>query len=162
MGADIHFYVEKKKRDGKWHLAECHEIEPDTYEEKGDSIYIRSQDGGRNYGFFGLLANVRGYSGESTIPARGVPKDVSPDLGRYIEQWGCDAHSTSHCSISEYEAVCDEFAELCKKEGNSDYSGPWREVIQYALDWLSKEAVETALLDDPYKPDIRFVYFFDN
>ena len=158
MGSDIHFYIEKKKRDGKWHLAECHEI----YHAEDDPSWleISNWSPGRNYYFFGMLADVRGSSGRNTVPERGVPEDASPMIKTLMSQWRSDAHSASHCSISEYEKVCDEADLNLHFLYNS--SRGWREMLRYASDWLYTEAAEAAILGEDYEPDVRFIYFFDN
>ena len=123
MGADIHFYVEKKQADGTW-AAQAEEV-PNTYykPETAPAPGERDEDGeravdvisdwysGRNYSLFAILADVRnGYgfagvdTGDPVVPIdapRGLPDDVSRTIHQQSEYWGVDGHSHSHFTVRE-------------------------------------------------------------
>lgn len=104
MGADIHLYVEKKE-NGKW-------ISVDTWYEEED---FKHSDNpfydDRNYDLFAILADVhngRGFGGCDTgdgftpisMP-RGLPADVSAEVGQVSAQWDSDGHSHSWLTLEE-------------------------------------------------------------
>lgn len=69
MGVDINVYIEKRdKKTGKWNVLGF-----------DDTVYD-----GRDYGLFGILANVRSNSG-ALQPPRGLPNDVSDALKRQYD-----------------------------------------------------------------------------
>ena len=103
MGCDIHMYLEKKV-DGKWVSAD-----PITKDKEGwfeinreDRIYHD-----RNYLLFSVLAGVR-----EPLPGvwqkyevKGFPDDADPLLCKVYEQWGEDAHTASHLTLKDLQAV---------------------------------------------------------
>jgi hypothetical protein len=107
MGADIHFFVEKKNKDGVW-------VSCDKWKRDKEDGHIHAETemyGGRNYNLFAILANVRngrGFAGITTgegfnpisMP-RGLPDDVSPEVAEKSENWGRDGHSHSWLTVSE-------------------------------------------------------------
>jgi len=108
MGADIHFYVEKKV-DGKWRIQGdvSREVEDDYTHINVNSVF--SSD--RCYNSFAILADVRngrGFAGIKTgegfnpISApRGIPKDASDEYKEIVEQWGVDGHSHSYHTLRQ-------------------------------------------------------------
>lgn len=58
--------------------------------------------GGRNYGFFGWLADVRNYSAiEPLSQPKGIPGDVTTSVRLEYERWLGDAHSASWFYMDE-------------------------------------------------------------
>lgn len=112
MGCDIHLCVEKKI-DGKWKSMDKWIKEDDTDNSK-DYQYVKYDDefyGGRSYNLFAILADVRnGYgfagcdTGDGFKPIsypKGIPKDVTPEVSKYFENWGGDGHSHSWLTLKE-------------------------------------------------------------
>lgn len=112
MGCDIHMYVEKKK-DGKWAAArsELFVIEDEQYDIVPDIPYEQMIYTDRNYSLFAILANVRngfGFAGSDTgegfVPItmpKGLPDDVSEEVKKVSDEWGCDGHSHSWFTLEE-------------------------------------------------------------
>ena len=111
MGCDIHIILEKK-HNGKW-VGVC---DYSGARGKGQEVSIETADDGykriepkyvswlasnRNYRLFAELAGVRGET-NTTMEARGLPKDAS-DLTRMLaDGWGDDGHSQTYMSVDEY------------------------------------------------------------
>ena len=75
MGCDIHVFLERKNKDGKYEL-------------------VKELDGTasvRNYRLFAALAGVRGEGPEP----KGLPADVSEAVREIRHDWGGDGHSDS-------------------------------------------------------------------
>jgi hypothetical protein len=113
MGCDIHFVIEKKF-DNKWIGVYAKSETPDAMPEKeygvtpGDWVHQyrrRMVFCNRNYGFFALLAGVRG-GADDAVPL-GVPEDMSELASVMVEQEGSDGHSHSHLP---YRDFCERFA----------------------------------------------------
>lgn len=109
MGCDIHMYGEAKNADGSYRRVEV-----------GDAL------GDRTYGRFGFLAGVRNYSGVTPIAEpRGVPADVSPEVGEELG-YG-DLHSVSWLTLAElrafnYQAMTED-RRYTKQTGPNSYDG---------------------------------------
>lgn len=115
MGADIHFYVEKKQADGSWELQG--RFEREVEDEGTDDEYVwmgqvdRPMYSGRNYNLFAILADVRngrGFAGIKTgegfnpiSDPRGVPDDASQGYIELVDQYGCDGHSHSYHTLRQ-------------------------------------------------------------
>lgn len=105
MGCDIHMVAERRLDDG-WHL-----VGEAKYVADEDSYDMPEPYSDRNYNLFGMLANVRngsGFAGVDTgdgfVPIakrRGVPKDVSDSVRKWIRNWGPDGHSHTWLLVSE-------------------------------------------------------------
>lgn len=85
MGCDIHFYVEKRDKNGVWHC-----IPKNFYSE-------------RHYPLFALLANVRNDFGRVKPIAypRGLPECISATVARDADIWKLDGHSYSYYTLTE-------------------------------------------------------------
>jgi hypothetical protein len=106
MGCDIHLYVEAKAGDN-W------ESQDKWVEEDGekDVDYSDRFYTSRNYDLFAILANVRnghGFAGVKTgegfkpiSEPRGLPIDVTSDVGNLSERWGVHGHSHSWFTLKE-------------------------------------------------------------
>lgn len=113
MGCDIHFYVENRV-SGVWQSAD--KWTPNKYagDEGEPPLSLDYKDrfySGRNYNLFGILANVRngrGFAGINTgdgfVPIsepRGLPEDVSEQVGAESDRWDVDGHSHSWLTVAE-------------------------------------------------------------
>lgn len=112
MGADIHFYVEKRV-NGIWESADKW-TPPDPDEEGARRPRVDYKDSfyhDRNYNLFAILADVRngrGFAGVQTgegfnpiADPRGLPEDVCEAVRNLSDDWGCDGHSHSHFTVQE-------------------------------------------------------------
>lgn len=87
MECDIHSRAEKQE-SGRWVGVDVEAFE------------------GRDYGFFGWLADVRNYSDLTPLAAdRGFPADASAEAAKHYDDWSGDAHSASWVSVAELLAV---------------------------------------------------------
>lgn len=85
MGVDISVFIEKRDKDtGKWNVLGFDDIVYD----------------GRDYGLFGILANVRNNSG-ALQPPRGLPDDVSDTLKKQYDTF--DYFSSTYYDFCELE-----------------------------------------------------------
>ncbi len=168
MGADIHFYVERKTSSNKyegprdisedrntkideiiegippterWVSADKWEIE-DGY--NWDIPYEERFYSVRNYYLFAILADVRnsGYVTPLEQP-RGIPDDCSMAYSYIIKKWGSDSHSHSYFTLEELLKVDWSIY-------NELYLSRFIETIE------RMKTVDT----DPNK--VRCVFFFDN
>lgn len=116
MGCDIHAYIETKE-NGQWKYFDWRkEYQNGEYEDGSPSYdYSKMFDNPlyihRNYDLFAILANVRngrGFAGVLTgtgfkpisLP-RDLPEDVTAEVKRESDTWGCDGHSHSWLLIKE-------------------------------------------------------------
>ena len=126
MACDIHLYIEKKcykyndeeKKNGVWVLK--NEVEIDEYafkypEEGETQIKIKSEDIGRDYSLFSILAEVRTSSligivsgdfeeNKTHFEPKGFPEDACSLTRQEFEDWGADAHTPSYLSLKELES----------------------------------------------------------
>ena len=94
MGTDIHAYLEKKNKKGKWEFVKRFPID-------------------RKYNLFSVLANVRngyGFAGVKTSDGfnpiskpKGLPEDVSKITKKESDSLGVDGHSHSWLTLKEIE-----------------------------------------------------------
>lgn len=147
MGCDIHFVIEKKF-DGKWIGVYSKSETPDALSEKDADEPVgtwvqryrrRMEFCNRNYGFFALLAGVRG-DGEA-VPL-GTPDDMSELATVMIEQEGGDGHSHSHLSYREF---CERYALATARVFTDEGSHSW-----------------VSGCDEDEIDDYRVVFWFDN
>lgn len=112
MGADIHFYVEKRTPGGAWFT--CDAWERNTYSDDPDALHVPYEKAfysDRNYDLFAILADVRngyGFAGcdtgdgfEPIDMPRGVPEDADPRYKMMVQSWGGDGHSHSYFTVAE-------------------------------------------------------------
>lgn len=110
MGCDVHFFVEKRV-EGKWVSADKWTIDQDDEPPTPRVQWSDSFYSDRNYNLFAILADVRngrGFAGVKTgegfnpiSPARGLPDDVSADVGMEAMRWAGDGHSHTFMTVQE-------------------------------------------------------------
>ena len=110
MGCDIHLYVEKRV-GGKWVTADTWELDKDYDPPAMVVPYEKRFYTGRNYNLFAMLADVRngrGFAGIKTGEGfnpihepKGLPDDISVEVGREAVRWAGDGHSHSWLTIRE-------------------------------------------------------------
>jgi len=101
MGCDIHTFVEIRKGD-TWRMVKrprfserdysSGEIEKNSTERPFDW---------RNYGMFGILANVRWDDVEPISQPKGLPEDMSKGVKKNWDAWDGDGHSCSYFTAKE-------------------------------------------------------------
>ena len=107
MGCDIHMEVERRGKDGLWHLVP-HQDRPcdnsycdggvvnrehprkeewgrNCYRCKGKGHYTRRAYSERDYNVFAILADVRNGGYEPISPPRGLPDDLSVELKEHLD-----------------------------------------------------------------------------
>lgn len=175
MGCDIHMYMEWRYKGGEWQSVPEITIEPD---EDGGRVRDLSATG-RNYELFADLAGVRG---EGPDP-KGLPEDVSPLIARSADEWDCDGHSHSYCSIEEFEEILKRHSESYDLTDKSTLiSWDWKEygygpdekeppqdyvpLINYGKKLKEEMSKIDAILlggtPDPNDIEVRLVFWFDN
>ena len=113
MGCDIHFYLEKRQKDGTWISAD-NWSENEYYQDDPEherKLVANEVYNSRNYNLFSILADVRngrGFAecdtGDGFIPIsdpKGLPPDVSGVIKDLSESWGSDGHSHSYFNLTE-------------------------------------------------------------
>jgi hypothetical protein len=90
---------------------------------------------GRDYGWFNLLAGVRGYEHTAIWQPRGAPDDMSKEVRAEVERYGDDGHSHSWLMVSEMLNCVSLKSHRQTK-------------------WLRKNI--------PNPDDVRMVFYFDN
>lgn len=148
MGCDIHCYGERRV-NGAWQVFDGPRDSFSRYDENAEVI---GEDGeptgermrrpltvysGRNYALFTILAGVRDYGGnqERISNPRGVPPDVSPEVGAIFRAWGVDGHS--HSWLTLRELVAWRWSEKLTRSG-------WLDAHSCA-EWKARD-----FADDPY------------
>lgn len=122
MGCDIHLYREKKV-NGVWVTADTWVA--DKYDEDGRmEVPYESRFTDRNYELFGLLSKGVRQEIDYAFMPRGIPFNVSAEIGSEFEMWGGDVHSHSYLYLEELR----EMAEFLKTksirtEGMKDKDG---------------------------------------
>jgi hypothetical protein len=134
MGCDIHLYVEKKDKSGKW-------VTADNWDKTKDVDYERRFYSSRNYSLFAILADVRNECGLAAkygfsrlvpdaeddiyIPIsapRGLPCGATPEVRAAAEHWEGDGHSYSWLLLSEILAY--DWTQVVTRRG-------WLSVVEY-------------------------------
>lgn len=123
MGCDIHDYVEVRMY-GRWN--KVGRVFPNPYHDPEQPEQPQDEDGYiwnakmienpfrcRSYSTFAILADVRngvGFAGCDTgdgfVPVsnpKGLPQDVSEEIKKASDAWGCDGHSHSWLTLRELE-----------------------------------------------------------
>lgn len=159
MGCDIHCYAEQRI-DGQWQAVAKDQFNPhedrDDDWETNPNAYPGSPDlpdfhGGRDYDWFGFLADVRYRTELGFGAARGLPDGVSPEVVAITEHWEGDAHSHSYQTLAEFK---NKAAELLIQSLSSD--------DQYFLNKLRRVITDLDPSGTGNPEDFRIVYFFDN
>ena len=164
MGADIHFFRERKTAslnyEGPKNLEEerdkkiCEIINDKSLTERWVSADRWKKDGknwvheevfwSRNYYLFSILADVRNSGDVQPIcEPRGVPKDASSGYLHMVDRWEGDGHSHSYFTLEELLDV--------------DWSQYDKEYIE---DFL--KVVDELKSSDPDTKKVRICFFFDN
>ncbi len=110
MGCDVRFYVERNVND-TWEPVKGPNPYYGRYADEPEETLADWAYDNQNYNLFAILANVRngrGFAGRDTgngfIPIampKGLPDDVSPEINKKSEQYGCDGHSHSYFTLQE-------------------------------------------------------------
>lgn len=158
MGCDIHWYSETKK-DGKWVCDQAASFEKDEDPDYEHHYMNTFPNGGRDYWLFGLLANVRADTPYG-FEAKGIPEELSPEVGTIFTQWDIDGHSHSYLTREELKAKLVELgpkrAELLITPSN-DVS---MNMVQHHADRL-QEIIGNLCAEVP-DSDQRIIFCFDN
>lgn len=175
IGADIHFFVEKKSTRLKrqelinnvfnedenlqmeWESADNwvknKYFDPEE-KDSGERPLTIDRDqrfySGRNYTLFGVLANVRWRPKSGSISeVKGFPKDASDIVKDEYKSWGGDAHSASYLTLKELLHV--DWTKYYKEyEGCEDDLSSFMKTIE-----------KMKMLDDNNE-NVRCVFWFDN
>lgn len=132
MGVDIHLFVEVRTDTGGWR----------------DITRPEDRPGSRNYALFGILADVRNYDRLKPIARRrGLPKDMSPEVGDYMTIGDDAADLERHSWVS--------LIELLAYPWPSELHGWWTDML---VRWHKEVDDDPALTVN----DLRIVYAFDN
>jgi len=110
MGCDIHLSVERKNpTTGNWDFVSPEGLAPQDDWDRKRGFW--DWCGGRNYGLFSILANVRngfGFAGVDTgdgynpiANPKGIPEDASPEYLAQVKRWEGDGHSHSFFTVRE-------------------------------------------------------------
>ncbi len=156
MGCDIHLYCEKySEKKNKWISADHFRLneyyKEDEYEKEYEIVHLYD---GRNYGLFGVLADVRNYYGNEYISEpKGLPDDICETIKKEYEWWEGDAHSCSWFTAKE-------LFDWQKSHQTTHYSGMISPKDQINLDkginptiwcqWTNQEGWEKREWDEQY------------
>jgi hypothetical protein len=112
MGCDIHFYVEKKAKNGKWIRAEAiidnpyydpkYDDPEDEYNEPKKAY--ESWYSGRNYRLFSVLSGVRTWGWENPLQMgeeRGIPDNSSVSVKKEWKRGEGDWHTPGYFTLKE-------------------------------------------------------------
>lgn len=164
MGADIHFFCERKtaslnyegpkelqdERNSK--IEEVIEGRPLTERWVSADRWVYQEDNSwiheevywsRNYYLFSILADVRNSGIEPICEPRGVPKDASTGYLYSVKRWDSDGHSHSYFTLEELL--------------NVDWNQYEKEYIEEFL-----KVIEEIKSIDPNPKKVRICFFFDN
>lgn len=159
MGTDIHLCVEVRE-DGRWKSVDQWFEEDGFLEQFQWGANFERLAGpfyyDRNYHLFAILANVRnGYGAKIGDPVkpiempRGIPDDASPEVQRFVEEWGADGHSHSWFTTEELMKF--------------DWTQRTRSGVPYyelCCTFLGEMMPKLWNLGSP--DSVRIVFFFDN
>jgi hypothetical protein len=166
MGADIHLFLERKMKSGKWacvsNLNKVVHVEGlDGLQPTNSLNYGYYKLSGRNYQLFGALASVRG----DGLEPRGMPDDPSDIVQHEADGWMHDAHSHSWLYADEFISIYNKvWLEPKDDEPLDQYSqtlltdGKDLAVREFLRLMCSPMVVE----DEDQPEDFRFVFWFDN
>lgn len=118
MGCDIHIHVEYKRDkftgydannkpqyEKRWFCGDYFKVNPYYTEGEDDGeqpLSLVDFCGRRNYSLFSVLADVRNYGNTPYIDEpRGLPEDVTAEVKKDSDYWGCDGHSHSYFTLKE-------------------------------------------------------------
>jgi hypothetical protein len=165
MGADIHFFCEKKtaslnyegpkdlqyERNSK--IEEVIEgkalterwVSADRWVYQEDNSWIHEEAyWSRNYYLFSILADVRNSGDVEPISyPRGIPKDASTGYLYSVNRWDSDGHSHSYFTLEELL--------------NIDWNQYHKEYLEEFL-----EVIEQLKSIDKNPQKVRICFFFDN
>lgn len=163
MGTDIHWCMERRDEDGRWHLAaydmrawDIAGAKGRRYDWNAPENQSREHLGSRNYALFNALSGLRGSRGDNApplLPER-IPDDASDAAGLLSES--CDYHTHGHADgvlLSEFRLDEDAKAAL---EGLDDdeymrkgplYASWWAEAALQTMEEGSCDEILPALSD---------------
>jgi hypothetical protein len=105
MGCDIHIHVEYNRSvngNKRWVCGDYFHVNPYKGETGEPDFCLVDFCGDRNYSRFSILADVRNYGSNPYIDdPRGLPDDVTYEVKRSSNEWGCDGHSHSYFTLKE-------------------------------------------------------------
>lgn len=172
MGCDIHIYTEHKLGP-KWICGQA-STEVQEGEEEDNTPFCLDDfkgsrkygHGGRDYSFFGFLADVRRYVPHHFEP-KGQPDDLSLTLEDLLSQWGEDAHSASFITLREMEEKlhqvpalqAESLLDLTLTPTDTEVFNHCVARLRELADDLRAEAVQLGVVDEDLS---RIVFFFDN
>lgn len=108
MGCDIHIVAEVKE-NGVWRENTDAVFPNPDYEPRSTSEWAKdkfkvSPYDSRHYIWFAILAGVRNRNLLNPVSEpKGFPSNVSESSQRMQEEWGCDLHSQSYLTYTEFE-----------------------------------------------------------
>lgn len=149
MGCDIHCFVEKRSKTGKWEkitgfVSDFYDPESD-YFNKEEYKNADSPLDERSYVEFSILAGVRNRWDIVPISEpKGVPSDVCSDIKREIDNWDPDGHSHSYLTAKEI----------------SDYVSDDRQYAKWLFGSCLNQLMDRS--ETGVGDDVRIVFWFDN
>jgi hypothetical protein len=146
MGCDIHVYTEEKIDDAWVNTGGIEDTS--HYDEEGQypQPCARSVGMDRDYWMFAFLAKVRGEYTFS-FDAKGLPEDVSIDVGNADKGWDSDGHTHSYLTKAELE---EKRASLILEPTSPEISHTFKAL----------KTVLALFSDSEYEQ--RIVFWFDN
>ena len=173
MGTDIHVYIERKGKDGKWEYGGLYDayfkevyddstgtwVESKTLTSEPCEIYAN-----RNYNLFSLLGeNYRGEF-ETVVPIHGAPDDMSDEVSALTLDEDTGKPSTYYFEYnwvlySELDSVMEMLRRMRKlSKRDKEIYRTFRDfyVIVDNARWQSRKTIGCR------SDEIRIVYWFDN
>lgn len=159
MGCDIHFYVERRTKDG-WEYVEPpkgFDVEHEKWlgyaKAHGYAHGPPSFYSDRNYRLFGILAGVRDPTVDPIAPPREVPDDMSITVRKAHDPRY--HHSHSWLTLAEILGHDWEQRPPCRYDPEVDES-----LAEQVGDFYTKTLPALKKLGDP--ADVRVVFWFDS
>ena len=161
MGTDIYMHAEVK-RNGAWQLIlENTEYHPEKNAQRREPIKVYT---GRDYNLFAILANVRNPNGRTVddkkfdviAPPRGLPKDLSPEIRDWFENWAMSPswlllseilNFDWHGKVMHFEAMVDARAAHLFVEDEPFPSDKWPEDVQKGYSTIMRDGVTVRWAD---------------
>lgn len=151
MGCDIHIYTEVRPLgqlswESKDSVRVIQEIGEDPYYDCIPHICVS-----RNYGFFALIAKIRGEY-DCSLDCKGeLPADISETTKQHFEQRYSDAHSLSWLTLHEIKT---HLVQILLTQANVSYGLEQFQEIKNRMEELKTEGMSDE--------DVRICFWFDN